>query len=130
MSKTAKQEVGKLGEDLACRYLSENNYQIIDRNYLKKWGEIDIVARKDNVLVFIEVKSVSRERVENVSGETSYRAEDNMHKWKLDRLKRVITTYLIENEKENVKWEFGLITVYLSVKDKVAKVNFLKDIVL
>ena len=56
-----KQRIGKLGEDLACKYLNENNYIIISRNFTCRQGEIDIVA-KDNIkkeLVLIEVKTRS-----------------------------------------------------------------------
>lgn len=56
---TQKTEIGKLGEDIACKYLKKNNYKIIARNYKKPWGEIDIIVRaKDKTLVFIEVKTM------------------------------------------------------------------------
>jgi putative endonuclease len=127
----SSKEVGNTGESIACEYLLDKGYSIVERNYWRKWGELDIVARKGGILYFIEVKSVSREKVAIVSGEMGeYRAEMNMHKWKADRLKRVISTYLIENERDNVKWKFNLITVYLSLNDKIARVNMIKDIVL
>ena len=52
-----KYEKGKTGEDIACKYLTEKGYLIIERNYRGKRGEIDIIARDGNVFVFIEVKS-------------------------------------------------------------------------
>lgn len=54
--KTAKQ-VGSGGEDLAVRYLQSKDYEIIDRNYRWARGEIDIIARVDDTLVFVEVKT-------------------------------------------------------------------------
>ena len=39
-------EVGKAGEEIACRYLESKGYKIIERNFRKKWGEIDIVCKK------------------------------------------------------------------------------------
>lgn len=58
---TQKAELGKLGEDLACRYLVDKNYKIIERNYRKPWGELDIIAKSpDKTLVFIEVKTTKR----------------------------------------------------------------------
>ena len=51
-----KQRIGKIGEDLACKYLRKNNYKIIGRNYYCKQGEIDIIAKDGTYLVFIEVK--------------------------------------------------------------------------
>lgn len=56
-----KQRIGKLGEDIACKYLENNRYKIIDRNFTCRQGEIDIVAKdeKRKELVFIEVKTRS-----------------------------------------------------------------------
>ena len=56
-----KQRIGKLGEDLACKYLENDNYKIIHRNFTCRQGEIDIIAKDNNKkeLVFIEVKTRS-----------------------------------------------------------------------
>lgn len=48
-----------LGEDAACTFLQRKQYQIIERNFRKGYGEIDIIALHNNVLVFIEVKTRS-----------------------------------------------------------------------
>lgn len=48
---------GKAGEDIAVQYLKNNKYEILDRNFrFKRYGEIDIVAKKSNIISFIEVK--------------------------------------------------------------------------
>ncbi|HCM82095.1 MAG: hypothetical protein UW37_C0008G0022 [Candidatus Gottesmanbacteria bacterium GW2011_GWA2_44_17] len=52
-----KQNLGKHGESLACDYLEKHGYGIIDRNFKARYGEIDIIATKDKILVFIEVKT-------------------------------------------------------------------------
>ena len=54
-----KMAVGKYGEDLACKYLEKNNYNILDRNFSCMQGEIDIIAydKKSKEIAFIEVKS-------------------------------------------------------------------------
>jgi putative endonuclease len=49
--------LGKRGEALACRLLKEKGYKIIERNFLTPIGEIDIVAREGQTLVFVEVKT-------------------------------------------------------------------------
>ena len=48
---------GNAAEELAARYLEKRGFRIVDRNYTKKGGELDIVAQKDGVLRFVEVKS-------------------------------------------------------------------------
>ena len=49
--------IGRAGEDMACRYLLKNGYQILKRNYRAAGGEIDIIAKKGSHLAFVEVKS-------------------------------------------------------------------------
>lgn len=48
---------GNLAEDKACGFLYENGFSVIERNFYSRFGEIDIIALKDEVLHFIEVKS-------------------------------------------------------------------------
>ena len=55
MSKTA--EIGAKGESLAAKYLMEKGYEILERNYRYKHAEIDIIAKKGQLVVFIEVKT-------------------------------------------------------------------------
>ena len=49
-------QIGNRGEQLAAEALSRIGYEIVDRNWKTKWAEIDIIAKKDSVLSFIEVK--------------------------------------------------------------------------
>ncbi|MBN1893020.1 YraN family protein [bacterium] len=56
-AKGHQQRVGKRGEDAAADYLSARGYRILERNYRTRLGEIDIIAQKDHVLVFLEVKT-------------------------------------------------------------------------
>jgi putative endonuclease len=131
-SRAKNKETGQLGEDIACRFLMKHGFEVVERNYWKKWGEIDIVAKKGNKLHFVEVKSVSREINPMVLyKEDSFRPEDNLHPWKLQRLSRVIQTYLLEKDvSDETEWQFDVITVYLDMKRRVSKVYLLEDIVL
>lgn len=52
-----KKKIGKLGEELATKYLIEQGYEIIEKNFECKIGEIDIIAKDKDEIVFIEVKS-------------------------------------------------------------------------
>jgi putative endonuclease len=129
---TDKQKIGQVGEDFACKYLIQNKYNIVERNYLKKWGEIDIVAKKGSTLHFFEVKSVTRQLLD-VTHETldAFRPEDNMHKWKIERLNRAIQSYLIErNVSDETSWQLDLVTVYLDRDQRLLKIDTVEDIVL
>lgn len=53
----ARQRLGRFGEDLACRELERRGYLILARAHRSRFGEIDIVARHDGTLVFVEVKA-------------------------------------------------------------------------
>jgi putative endonuclease len=55
----AKDGVGKYGERVAARYLEEQGLEVVDRNWRCEQGELDIVAREGDVLVFVEVKTRS-----------------------------------------------------------------------
>ena len=80
---------GNLSESIVCDFLVSNGYEVVDRNYLRKWGELDIVAIKKGSLHFIEVKSDFRKN----QGD-GYRAEELMHNLKQRRLRRMVATYL------------------------------------
>ena len=127
------QKIGEIGENLAIKFLMKHGFTILDRNYTKKWGEIDIVAEKESKIHFVEVKSVSRTVLDNVNRETldQYKPEDNMHPWKLKRLSRTIQTYLLsQNIPEEKEWQMDLFIVFLNLRDKKAKIEVVKDIVL
>jgi putative endonuclease len=125
MTKTAKRQVGDIGEDVVCKYLDTKGFRVLERNYLRKWGEIDIVAEKGQLLSFIEVKSVSREPGDG------FRPEENMHYQKVQRLRRAIQTYLLDRKiKESQKWQFDLVCVYLDEVNKKAKIKVLENIIL
>ncbi len=57
VGKDPRQQLGKLGEDLACAELSRRGYEIVARRYRTKYGEIDIVARDGPTIVIVEVKT-------------------------------------------------------------------------
>lgn len=103
---THKQDLGRWGEDFAEKYLKTKGYRIIDRNYWKPWGEIDIVAvDKERILVFIEVKTVT--------GKNPYiTAEDQVTHSKLTKLRRTCELYANNNQhlSEN-GWQINLIAL-------------------
>ena len=73
----ARQDLGKSGEDLASAEIETRGYAVIERRYRTRYGEIDIIARDDETLVFIEVRRKSRDHcgpaVESVGPEKQRR---------------------------------------------------------
>ena len=133
-NKTNNKEKGNLGESIACRYLVKKGFEIIERNYWQKCGEIDIIARNKGFIHFVEVKSVSCEiKLDSVTHETIdyYRPEDNLHTWKLERLSKTIQVYLAEKGvSDETDWQFDVITVYFDEKRLVSKVFILENVIL
>ena len=126
--KTQKQTIGQIGEDVATKFLVKRGFVILQRNYLKKFGEVDVICRKGGKVHFVEVKTVSHK---NVSRETSdeYRAEDNIHPAKLKRIGRTIEVYLNEKDIKD-DWEFHAVTVLLDSTKKIARVRFLQNLII
>jgi putative endonuclease len=143
-NKAKNKEKGDLGESIACKYLLKKGFEIIERNYWQKCGEIDIISKNKGIIHFIEVKSVSRDiNTDNVTyacpparpgaRETNdyYRPEDNLHEWKLERLRKTIQVYLAEKSvSDETNWQFDVITVYFDEKRLISKVFMLEKIIL
>lgn len=134
--RTEKRKLGDIGENVACVFLEKNGFKVIERNYLKKWGEIDIVTKKGSAIRFVEVKSARLLPTESFQegGQVSrvtdkYRLEDNMHPWKLKRLARVIQTYLLERKIDS-DWQLDLITVKIDEKNRKARAEMLENIII
>ncbi len=127
---SGSQKIGELGEGVACMFLVKHGFSILERNYTKKWGEIDIIAQKENKRYFIEVKSKSVASLEDVTHVTSNRPEDNMHPNKLIRLRRVVETYLIRQRLGCIDWQFDLLVVYLDIDNRNARVIKIENIIL
>jgi putative endonuclease len=124
------QKTGEIGENVAVKFLMKHGFTILDRNYTKKWGEIDIVAEKENKIYFIEVKSVSCETFAGIDNPNGYRPEDNMHPWKLKRISRAIQTYILGKRLDEREWQLDLLVVYLNKNTKTARVKVVSDIIL
>ena len=56
-----KRQIGSIGEDMAVEFLKSRGVKILERNYQNRFGEIDIIGREDNTLLFIEVKDRKNE---------------------------------------------------------------------
>lgn len=120
---TEKQNTGKLGEDIAAKYLENHDYNILERNYRKPWGEIDIVAEKGRELVFFEVKT-QKDYLE-------WEPEENVNKHKRHQLSRIVTTYLKEKRiSENQDWRVDVLAIKLNMQTKNAEINHIKNIIL
>lgn len=98
-----KKKVGLQAENLASKFLENKDYKILDTNWTCHWGELDIIAEKNNELVFIEVKY----RKSNLYGYP----HESFTKRKRISLIRAIYKYLSRNNLKSSKWRLDLITI-------------------
>lgn len=124
--KTPKRRKGDIGEAIALKYLINKGFSVSECNYLRPWGEIDLVAMLHGKLHFVEVKTVSR-----VKGAVDIRPEENMHEKKVRRLSRAIHTYLLERKvSEKIEWQIDLLCVYLDFSTGRATVEVFENVIL
>jgi putative endonuclease len=117
-------ETGEIGEYIALKYFNKRGYETISRNWRKPYGEIDIVMRHRDNLVFIEVKTVDRPYTENMV----YKLEDRVHAKKRKRLARVVQSYLLTTGAMNTPWRFMIAMVYLDGEKRQAHVRVLEEV--
>ena len=112
-------EIGAFGEDAACEYLEDNGYEILERNFSLKTGEIDIIAEKDGCTVFIEVKT----RKNNLYGEPSEAVN-----WK--KQKHIRNTALLYLGSVDAEMRFDIIEVFYKSGGNglsVSKINHIRN---
>ncbi len=100
-----KKELGKKGEEKALRFLKKRGYRIIEQNYVCKMGEMDIIAKEKDTLVFIEVKT----RTSMAFGPPQLAVTP----FKQRQLSKVALNFLKEKRLEDVKARFDVVAILL-----------------
>lgn len=95
---------GFYGEELACKYLENNDYRILKRNYKNCFGEIDIIAIEKNEIVFIEVKMRTEKKYGN--------GFDAINFYKIKHIENVATVFIKNNKLEAHPIRFDAIQIY------------------
>ena len=113
-----KRKKGKLGEQLAAKYLQKQGFTIIENNYYQRSGEIDIIATENREIVFIEVKTLNTENFLQITDTISFK--------KKIRLIKLAKIWLCKHNQIDRKFRidfFGL--VYRN--KKIKKLVYLKN---
>lgn len=119
---TAKTQFGLYGEHLAEKYLKNKGYLILDKNFRRKCGEIDIIAKKDNKIIFIEVKTRKLENNREM-GE----GEESVNYYKQQKLLKTAELYLLEKKIDNIFWQFDVLSILIDKTAKIAKIKHIAD---
>jgi len=126
--KKKKSNLGQFGEKAAAKYLKQKGYKIVAFNFQntkgRRVGEIDIIARKKDQIVFVEVKTREMEGYEDTL------PEENITRSKLYKLQKIAQVYIYENNLWNHPYRFDAVSVWISRDRKTAKVKHLESIFL
>lgn len=113
------QEIGKIGENLATKYLEKKNYIILERNYRCRQGEMDIIAKDNEEIIFIEVKTRTSINFGRPSEAVNY--------IKREHLQNIARYYLYIKKITKIPIRFDVIEIYLRKQDYL--VNHIKQII-
>ena len=116
-----RRNTGILGEKIAGDFLSKNGYQILETNYRCPAGEIDIIARYNDTLVFVEVRT--KKSLEFGS------PEESISPAKMERLKAVAAHYGQNRENLPASWRIDVIAIQLNSKRQVSRIELIENAV-
>ncbi len=112
-------DIGALGEKIAAEYLTGLGYMIRERNVRLREGEIDIIAEKDEFLVFIEVRT----RTSNSYGTP----EESVTTQKKERLIALAEAYIEDRDDLPSSWRIDVVAIELGPKRKVARLEIIEN---
>jgi len=121
-------ELGMLGEKVAEDYLKKKRYQILDRNYSPRFisgpsrGEIDIIAKKDDIVSFIEVKTLTSNKIISPEEKVNYQ--------KQRKILKIAENWLMEKKIPlNSKWQIDVMAIKIDLNNRKAKIRHFKNAV-
>lgn len=121
-------EIGKIGEKISRTFLMKHSFNVHDTNYRTKFGEIDIVAEKDGILRFIEVKSVKVRTVDSWK-DLVVQPEDNMTRSKWTKFVTTVELYLKnKGVTHETRWQVDLACVYIDTEKREGRVILKQNI--
>ncbi len=112
-----KKELGKKGEEVALRFLKKRGYRIVEKNYVCKMGEMDIIAKEKDTLVFVEVKT----RTSTFFGPPQLAVNSRKQR----QLSKVALNYLNEKRLKDVKARFDVVAILIGQKGE--EIELIRD---
>lgn len=115
-----KKSIGTLGEQLAEQFLRRKGYAISEKNFHTRFGEIDIIARRNSTLIFIEVKT----RTSTFFG----LPEESITPYKQERWKKSVWVYCQTKNLHGIQLRFDVIAILLNTQTRKASLRHFKNI--
>lgn len=122
MTENGRKKLGAFGERVAAIQLEAAGYQIVARNWRCQTGEIDLIAQKNDVLHFVEVKTRK--------GRQSGLPEEALTPRKGQQLTQLALRYIAEYELDDADWQIDLVAVELDTAGKVLRIDHIPNAVL
>ncbi|MDP3731346.1 MAG: YraN family protein [bacterium] len=122
-----RKSLGFFGENIAKRFLESRGYEILARNYQKPWGEIDIIAKKEGVIVFCEVKTNSKKFPGPSAG--GFNPEVRVNPMKARHIIRTADLFMKSRYPGEREWRIDIIAITLDSFDKKAGIKHFKNAV-
>ena len=116
-----RRDVGSLGEKLARDFLGNNGYHILETNYRCPAGEVDIIARYEDTLVFIEVRTKKSLRFGS--------PEESITPAKIARLRAVAAHYGQNRDNLPLSWRIDVVAINLDSKGQVSRIELIENAV-
>lgn len=127
---TPKRQFGDWGENVALKYLREKGYQILERNFRKKWGEIDLVVLKTKGKILPKGESLVFVEVKTALNPYAFLASQNVHFKKQRRLINAARSYLKEKKiSPEMPWQIDVLTVGYDQATGLCQVNHIENAV-
>jgi putative endonuclease len=119
-------EIGKIGENIAKTFLMKHGFSVLEANFHTRFGEIDLIAEKDNVIHFVEVKTKNVSDFEHIDT-LHIKPEDNFTK---EKFKNVVISAEIysSTRKTGQRWQIDLLCVYVVTKTRLGKVILIQNV--
>lgn len=112
-------KLGSLGEQLAEKYLKEKGHLILEKNYRTKLGELDIIAKKDNTIIFLEVKT----RTSDAFGAPREAVGNKKQK----TIQRLSQQYILHRKLEALSFNYRFDVIEVKIVGKRYKIEHIKD---
>jgi putative endonuclease len=121
-------EIGKIGENMTKTFLMKQGFTVIEQNYRILQGEIDIIAQKDNILRFVEVKSIKVRGFDSLE-KLILRPEDNLTFSKWSKILTTIQFYLKHRDvSHETKYQVDLACVYIDTETRQGRVKLMQNV--
>ncbi|MCX6764638.1 MAG: YraN family protein [Candidatus Nealsonbacteria bacterium] len=142
----SSKEIGILGEKIAENYLRKKGYKILEKNYSPSFvtglniGEIDLITKKEDVIIFVEVKTLRLRSLQFDSGQAGqafrknqgeyFNPEDKVNYQKQRKIIKTAQSYILEKKLfSEIKWQVDVLSIVINFETRKAKIKHFKNAV-